>query len=108
MKYKIKWIDNVSLQSVDSDDVAEDYDNNMVKLLEEVKKFYTHEVGIQPLKFGGAYLEFEAWNEFECEEGKVKEFVEKFLEDEVRVIEVFSVYDAENNVVLTEEDLINL
>lgn len=76
-------------------------------LAKNPKECFDHKItaNIENDEGEGCWRDFEWFSTFESTPENLKKDVEKWLEKESRIIEVFSVKDENNNVVMTEENL---
>lgn len=90
MKYTINWTDATTRPSIIDELRSEGHDVRVTATPEEN---------------GDEWTDFEVTGTIECEPEDLVEKTGKYVEDCGRGDIFFSLYDAQNNLVLTEEDL---
>ena len=97
--YRVGLLDATSLQEGESDE-----DESQLKEI-VASRFFLSPSDIQIERSDGAWVDFAVWFPFEASSpAEIRSETERIVRTCGRDVEVFSVYDEKDNVVLTEEE----
>lgn len=99
-KYRVAFADATSFQ----DDESDEDETQLKKIV--ASRFFLSPLEVQIEGSGGEWVDFVVWFSFEASSpAEIRSETERIVRTCGRDVEVFSVYDENDNVVLTEEEL---